>query len=58
MPKKKKKEKTFEIETKVEIMFTAREWAIQEGLNPVLFEKWKDEVMTKKEFDKLKQEVM
>ena len=54
MPKKKK----FTIDTEIEVMFTAREWALQEGLNPVLFEKWKDKLMTKKEFNKLKLEVM
>jgi len=58
MVRRKRKSKKFSIDTKIEIMFTAREWALQEGLNPILFEKWKDKLMTKEEFDNIKQEVM
>lgn len=55
---KRKKKKTFTINADIEVLFTAREWALQEGLDPVLFEKWRNKLMTKEEFNKLKKEVM
>jgi len=54
-----KEEKVFEIRTETEIMLKPKEWAVNEGLNPILFESFKDlEPVTKKEFDLIKQKVM
>jgi len=39
-----------------EVKFLTKEWAIQEGLDPLLFKKWENQLMTEEEFKKLKME--
>ena len=55
----KDKAKTFEIKAEAEVLLRPKEWAVSEGLNPVLFEVWKNgEPITKEQFEKLKEQVM
>ena len=39
-----------------EVKFKVSEWAIQENIDPLLFKKWENEMMTKQEFEKLRNE--
>jgi hypothetical protein len=39
-----------------DVRFKASEWAIQYKIDPLLFKKWEHEMMTKEEFEKLKNE--
>lgn len=54
-----KEAKTFEIKAEANIMFKPQEWAMNEGLNPILFEAWKnEEPITREKFEELKKQVM
>jgi len=63
MAKKKSKkdieDKTFEIKAEAVVMLRPKEWAKQLGLNPLLFEAWKDSPpMRKEDFELIKEQVM
>ena len=39
-----------------DVNFLAKEWAIQKNIDPLLFKKWENQLMTEKEFEELKME--
>ena len=56
MGKHKKEVEENYIQRDVEQMFKVKEWAVQEGLDPLLYKYWENQMMTKEEFEKLKME--
>ena len=54
-----KQSKTFEMKATVDVLMSPKHWALKEGLNPLLFELWKDsDPVSKEDFEKLKEQVM
>jgi len=59
MAKNKEKEQEIEMPQEAnirEVKFLAKEWAVQENIDPLLFKKWENQLMTENEFKKLKME--